>query len=155
MLDKIKEIQEEVDKFRIESKEQLENFRLSFLSKKGKVSVLFDDFKQVANDQKKLLGAELNKLKKYTEQKFEELQTAFESQGSVVDSIDLSLPVVPNELGSRHPITLVRERIIEIFERMGFNLSDGPEIEDDWHNFSALNFTPDHPAREMQDSFFI
>lgn len=156
MLDKIKEIQEEVDKFRIESKEQLENFRLSFLSKKGKVSLLFDDFKQVAGDQKKLFGAELNKLKKYTEQKLEELQANFESSSEDTGSgLDLSLPVVPNELGSRHPITLVRERIIEIFQRMGFNLSDGPEIEDDWHNFSSLNFPPDHPAREMQDTFFI
>jgi phenylalanyl-tRNA synthetase alpha chain len=156
MLEKIKEIQEEVDKFKIETREQLENFRLSFLSRNGKVSALFDDFKQIAGDQKKLFGQELNKLKKFTEEKFSVLQSNFESaDDSGAEGLDLSLPVVPNALGSRHPITLVRERIIEIFERMGFNLSDGPEIEDDWHNFSALNFPPDHPAREMQDTFFI
>ncbi|MCU0428837.1 MAG: phenylalanine--tRNA ligase subunit alpha [Cytophagaceae bacterium] len=156
MLEKIKEIQEEVEKFSVDTKEQLENFRLSFLSRNGKVSALFDDFKQVAGDQKRAVGQELNKLKKLAEERFSTWQSSLENTTQDQKSrLDLSLPVVPFTLGSRHPITLVRERIIQIFERMGFSVSEGPEIEDDWHNFSALNFPPDHPAREMQDTFFI
>jgi phenylalanyl-tRNA synthetase alpha chain len=158
MIEKIKDIYQKVEEYKIESKEQLEAFRLAFMSKKGRISELFDDLKQVAPEQKRLVGQELNVLKNKAQSKFDALKEKFESSGSSSSQEkgqDLTLPVIPHELGSRHPLSLVRERIIQIFERMGFNLSEGPEIEDDWHNFSALNFPADHPAREMQDTFFI
>ncbi len=157
MLEKIKELTAEIEQFKIETKDQLEGFRLAFMSKKGKVSLLFDDFKNVANEEKKLVGQELNKLKTQAQARFDQISEVLGANSTVETSNkqDLSLPSIPNELGTRHPITLVKERIIQIFERMGFNVSDGPEIEDDWHNFSALNFPENHPAREMQDTFFI
>lgn len=156
MLEKIKEIHSQIQEFQIETKEQLESFRLAFISKKGKLTELFDDFKNVANEEKKLVGQELNKLKNAAQEKFDSIaESITNSSNSVSVEMDFSLPSIPNELGTRHPLTLVRERIIQIFERMGFNLSEGPEIEDDWHNFTALNFPENHPAREMQDTFFI
>jgi phenylalanyl-tRNA synthetase alpha chain len=157
MKDKILEIQKEIEDFKVESKEQLESFRLSFISRKSKVAELFNNLKEVAQEERKRVGQELNELKNHAQLKFDELQSVFE-KGSSEDanaSIDISLPVIPESLGSRHPISLVRERVIEIFQRMGFNISEGPEIEDDWHNFTALNFPANHPAREMQDTFFI
>lgn len=157
MLEKIQELSKQIQDFKVESKEQLENFRLEFISRKGKVTLLFDDFKTVAPEIKKQLGQDLNKLKVAAQTKFEELQANLTSAKteSVASGLDFTLPVVPNTLGSLHPLTVVKNRMIEIFERMGFNLSEGPEIEDDWHNFSALNFPQDHPAREMQDTFFV
>jgi phenylalanyl-tRNA synthetase alpha chain len=157
MKDKILEIQKEIEDFKVESKEQLESFRLSFVSRKSKVADLFNNLKEVAQEERKRVGQELNELKNKAQARFDELQNIFE-KGSSEDStasIDISLPVIPETLGSRHPISLVRERVIEIFQRMGFNISEGPEIEDDWHNFTALNFPANHPAREMQDTFFI
>ena len=157
MLEKIQELSKQIQDFKVESKEQLENFRLEFISRKGKVTLLFDDFKTVAPEIKKQLGQDLNKLKVAAQTKFDELQanlTAAKTE-SIASGLDFTLPVVPNTLGSLHPLTVVKNRMIEIFERMGFNLSEGPEIEDDWHNFSALNFPQDHPAREMQDTFFV
>lgn len=157
MKDKIIEIQKEIEDFKVESKEQLESFRLSFVSRKSKVAELFNNLKEVAQEERKRMGQELNELKNKAQSKFDELQNIFEkeSSGDATASIDISLPVIPETLGSRHPISLVRERVIEIFQRMGFNISEGPEIEDDWHNFTALNFPANHPAREMQDTFFI
>lgn len=157
MIEKIKEIYKEVEEFKVENKDQLEQFRLAFVSKKGKITELFNDLKSVAQEQKKLMGQELNVLKNKAEGKFSELKDLFENQGSSqgASDIDITLPSIPNELGTRHPLSIVRERIIKVFERMGFNLSEGPEIEDDWHNFTALNFPENHPAREMQDTFFI
>ncbi len=155
--EKIKEVQNEVENFKVESKEQLENFRLAFLSKKGKVTDLFSFLKDVPAELKKAMGQELNTLKNVAQEKFDRLQETV-GQQAAADSklgIDLTLPVIPDTIGSRHPLSLVRERIIQIFERMGFNLSEGPEIEDDWHNFTALNFPENHPAREMQDTFFL
>jgi phenylalanyl-tRNA synthetase alpha chain len=157
MKDKILEIQKEIEDFKVESKEQLESFRLSFVSRKSKVAELFNNLKEVAQEERKRVGQELNELKNKAQSRFDELQAIFE-KGSSEDataSIDISLPVIPDTLGSRHPISLVKERVIEIFQRMGFNISEGPEIEDDWHNFTALNFPANHPAREMQDTFFI
>lgn len=157
MLEKIKELSKQIEDFKIESKEQLENFRLEFISRKGKVTLLFDDFKNVAPELKKQMGLELNKLKVAAQSKFDALQEnmgANKVQGKN-EGADLTLPVVPDALGSLHPLNVVKNRMIEIFERMGFNLSEGPEIEDDWHNFTALNFPQDHPAREMQDTFFV
>jgi phenylalanyl-tRNA synthetase alpha chain len=157
MLEQIKNLSKEIEDFKIESKEQLENFRLEFISRKGKVTLLFDDFKNVAPELKKQMGQELNKLKVAAQTKFEQLQgnlgaNKVQAKG---EGRDLTLPVIPNTLGSLHPLNIVKNRMIEIFERMGFNLSEGPEIEDDWHNFTALNFPEDHPAREMQDTFFV
>lgn len=157
MLDIIKDLQGKIDIFKIETKEQLEEFRLHFISRKGKLNDLFEDFKKIDPTEKKTVGAELNKLKVFAETKFKEFQERLESGGGSNQdtSLDLTLPPVPFEVGTRHPLSIVRKRIITIFERMGFNLSEGPEIEDDWHNFSALNFPENHPAREMQDTFFI
>ncbi|MFL5729056.1 MAG: phenylalanine--tRNA ligase subunit alpha [Cytophagaceae bacterium] len=157
MKDKILEIQKEIESFKVESKEQLESFRLSFVSRKSKVADLFNHLKDVAQEERKKVGQELNELKNRAQLKFDELQGIFEKSSSqgTDESLDISLPVIPETLGSRHPISLVRERVIEIFQRMGFNISEGPEIEDDWHNFTALNFPENHPAREMQDTFFI
>jgi phenylalanyl-tRNA synthetase alpha chain len=158
MQEKIVELTKAIEQVSIDNKEQLETFRLDYLSKKGKITQLFDDFKNVAPESKKLVGQELNKLKTLAQSIFEVHQTRIEAmaeQSSPADTIDTSLPVIPNSLGGRHPIQLVHDQIVQIFERMGFNISEGPEIEDDWHNFSALNFPENHPAREMQDTFFI
>ena len=158
MLEKIKELTETIASYSIDSKDKLEQFRLEYLSRKGKITVLFDDFKTVAPEVKRSIGQELNKLRTLAQSKFDDLQEKLSSGSddtSAYQKIDTSLPVIPNELGGRHPISIVREQIYTVFERMGFNLSEGPEIEDDWHNFTALNFPENHPAREMQDTFFI
>ena len=118
--------------------------------------MLFDELKSLTPDQKKLVGKSLNELKKLSEEKFKSAQDILDSAGSEKSiDLDLTLPVTPNKTGSLHPLNLTRYRIIEIFERLGFNVEDGPEIEDDWHNFTALNFPENHPAREMQDTFFV
>ncbi len=155
MLDKIQHIsQEALSDFESKSLSK-EAFRLKYLSKKGILFGLFDDFKNVSNELKKNVGQELNTLKKALETYFEELEDNSQSGQDKDLGIDLSLPATPNTLGSMHPLSIVRRRIIEIFARMGFNTEDGPEIEKDWYNFSSLNFAPNHPAREMQDTFFI
>jgi phenylalanyl-tRNA synthetase alpha chain len=158
ILDKVKEIYQEVESYPIESKEQLEKFRIAYVGRKGVIADLFDELKSVPQEERRALGAELNNLKNFAQTKFNERQTALENglpANNLAPSFDLTLPVVPNESGTVHPLTLVRARIVEIFERIGFNVSEGPEIEDDWHNFTALNFPENHPAREMQDTFFI
>jgi phenylalanyl-tRNA synthetase alpha chain len=156
MEEKVKTIQQEVDSFLVKSKDDLETFRLKFISKKGQLMSLFDDLKLASVEEKKKLGKTLNDLKQLAEYRFKSLQESIENTtSSDRETMDLSLPVIPNETGNLHPLNLTRYRIIEIFERLGFNVSDGPEIEDDWHNFTALNFPENHPAREMQDTFFI
>jgi phenylalanyl-tRNA synthetase alpha chain len=155
MEERIKHLLEEVTAFTVQNKEALENFRLKFISRKGAVTELFDELKKVSVEEKKKLGKVLNELKQQAEQKFAALQQQLEESQTTSAEIDLTLPVVPNKVGNLHPLTLTRNRIIEIFEHLGFNVADGPEIEDDWHNFSALNFPDNHPAREMQDTFFI
>lgn len=138
------------------SAEKLEAFRMQFLIKNGAIQALFARFKEVPNEQKKAVGAALNQLKELAETKFSEAKELLEN--SVVASVaplDLSLPAIPNLQGSRHPISMVKDRVVEIFSQIGFGLADGPEVEDDWHNFSALHFGPDHPARDMQDTFFV
>lgn len=156
MEEKVKAIQLEVESFLVKTKEDLENFRLKFISKKGSVSALFDDLKSALPDEKRKLGKVVNDLKQLTESKFKIFQESIENLASSDQEVmDLSLPVIPNKTGNLHPLNLTRYRIIEIFERLGFNVSDGPEIEDDWHNFTALNFPENHPAREMQDTFFV
>lgn len=156
MEDKIKSIETKINSFAIKSRENLEQFRLQFISKKGEVSTLFDELKSATVEQKKWLGKALNDLKKLSEEKFKQGQEQVESaSANQTFEGDLTLPVTPNKMGSQHPLSLTRYRIIEIFERLGFNVEDGPEVEDDWHNFTALNFPENHPAREMQDTFFV
>ena len=158
MLEKIQAIQKEIEEYAIESGEALEQFKLEFTSRKGKIATLFDDLKTVPNELKRSVGQELNTLKQLAQARFDEAFAAFESNTHKQDSapkIDLSLPVPAGEYGARHPLSMVRERMIEIFSRLGFTLGEGPEIEDDWHNFTALNFPENHPAREMQDTFFL
>lgn len=154
MRDRIESIIKEVEEFSAKSKEHAEEFRLKYLSRKGKISELFDEFKTVSPELKKDVGQMLNRLKISAQEKLDH----FKGDDSVSDAsssyVDLTLPA-PDWKGSRHPIALVRRDILSIFGRLGFSVEEGPEIEDDWHNFSALNFPEDHPARDMQDTFFI
>lgn len=155
--ERVKELVSEIEQANVTSKEQLEAFRLKYISKKGAVTELFDNLKNIPQEDRRAVGQELNSLKNLAQTRFQDFQTALESAADSNPEmlIDLTLPVKPNLQGSLHPLTIVRRRIIEIFERMGFNVSYGPEIEKDWYNFSALNFADNHPAREMQDTFFI
>ena len=154
MLDKIDELLKEVQGFTSTNKDEIEQFRIKFNGKKGILNDFFEKFKEVPNEQKKEFGQKINTLKQAVNTKLEELKEATSSQ-IIIEKEDLTKPAFPLELGSRHPINLVKGRIIEIFKSIGFAVSDGPEIEDDWHNFTALNLPEYHPARDMQDTFFI
>jgi len=155
MKNKIEEYLKKVQEFHADNLEQLENFRIEYLSKKGKIPSLFADFRNVAPKERKEMGQLINSLKNAVQNKIVALKEALE-QSSQSDGTDRDLTLPPNvTLGTRHPLSIVRNEIIEIFSRIGFSVSEGPEIEDDFHNFSALNFPPDHPARDMQDTFFI
>jgi phenylalanyl-tRNA synthetase alpha chain len=155
MQEKIQHLLKEISGFAAQGKQELEDFRLKYISRKGAIGELFEELKQIPSEQKKQAGMFLNQLKQAAESKFAELAQSFEDQGQASVDIDLTLPPIPNKIGNLHPLTLTKLKIIEIFERLGFNVADGPEIEDDWHNFSALNFPDNHPAREMQDTFFV
>jgi phenylalanyl-tRNA synthetase alpha chain len=153
---KINELLEEVEKFNAQNKEQLEGFRIKLLGTKGIIKDLFAEFKNVPNDQKKEVGQAINDLRTKAQEKYDTFKGSLNNGSSTVeDTIDLTRTATPFKLGSRHPISIVRNEIIDIFSRIGFTVSEGPEIEDDWHNFSALNFPPEHPARDMQDTFFV
>lgn len=154
MLTKIDEILAEINQFQSQSKEEIEQFRIKYNGKKGILNDLFEQFKSVPNEQKKEYGQKINTLKQAIATKLEELKNN-SSEQSIIVKEDLTRPAFPLELGTRHPINLVKNRIIEIFKSIGFAVSDGPEIEDDWHNFTALNLPEYHPARDMQDTFFI
>ena len=155
MLDKVKVVLEEVSSYSPKNPEELEQFRIQYLGKKGKMNDLFAAFKEVPNDQKKAFGQALNQLKQAIQDKLDEGKASFYESTQQSSGLDLSRPVTEDQLGSRHPLSLVRNEIVEIFKRIGFTLSEGPEIEDDWHNFTALNLPDEHPARDMQDTFFI
>jgi phenylalanyl-tRNA synthetase alpha chain len=155
MEDKVASLKNQIENFVAKAAVDVETFRLKYVSKKGELASLFEELKSIPGDQKKTAGQLLNELKKLAEAKFAELSAKLENNGSVDQKVDLSLPTIPNKIGNLHPLTLTRLRIIEVFERLGFSVADGPEIEDDWHNFSALNFPDNHPAREMQDTFFV
>jgi phenylalanyl-tRNA synthetase alpha chain len=154
MKERIDQIIQEAQKFKISTKENLEDFRLKFLVKKGLVNKLFVDFKELSGEEKKIWGKELNIIKQNVELIFKEAEVKLNnvSDENVVEN---SLPGYFGELGSRHPISSVVAEMTQIFERLGFSVTSGPEIEDDWHNFSALNFPANHPARDMQDTFFV
>jgi len=146
----------EIDRFTAVNADELEQFRIKYLSKKGLIPSLFDEFKNVAPELRREMGQALNELKNKAQDKINLLREQLEANTTEVKSgIDLSLPVDFSQAGSRHPLSIVRNEIVQIFSRIGFIVAEGPEIEDDWHNFSALNFQPDHPARDMQDTFFI
>ena len=155
MLDIVKRVLDEVLSHNAKNQEELEQFRIQYLGKKGKMTNLFAALKKVPKDQKKDLGQALNQLKKAIEDKLDEGKANFTEKTQQSSVLDKSRPVVPDQLGSRHPLSLVRNQIVEIFKRIGFTLSEGPEVEDDWHNFTALNLPDEHPARDMQDTFFI
>ena len=157
MLDQVKSLHKEIEDVQVSNQAELESFRLKFISRKGVITELFQGLKDAKPEQRKELGQTLNELKNQAQRKFKELIRSLESQSGTSDApeTDLTLPPGGNNLGSIHPLSAVWERVVEIFGRLGFNVSDGPEIEDDWHNFTALNFPPNHPAREMQDTFFI
>lgn len=156
MIDQIKNHIGEIQAFHTDNKETLEQFRIKYLGKKGLLNDFFAEFKTVPNDQKKEFGQVINEFKKLAEEKVKSLQELIESkqeQNGIYG--DLTRSGFPVEIGSRHPISLVKNRVVEIFSNIGFNVSEGPEIEDDWHNFTALNLPEYHPARDMQDTFFI
>ena len=145
----------DIDQFVINDTKTLEDFRIQFLGSKGIVKNMFGELKSVPNEEKREVGQLLNNLRLHAETKFASFKEQLETAASNDASIDLSRPGDMDDIGARHPLSLVRSEIIEIFERIGYSVSEGPEIEDDWHNFSALNFPPEHPARDMQDTFFI
>ncbi|MDY3915094.1 MAG: phenylalanine--tRNA ligase subunit alpha [Phocaeicola sp.] len=155
MLDRINALLNEVEVLHAKNAEELEALRIKYLSKKGAINELMNEFRNVSADQKKEIGMKMNELKNKVQEQIKQLKEAFEAQGQSQDEVDLSRTAYPIALGTRHPLSLVREEIIQIFSRMGFTIADGPEIEDDWHVFSSMNFAEDHPARDMQDTFFI
>ncbi|MEP0480579.1 MAG: phenylalanine--tRNA ligase subunit alpha, partial [Nonlabens sp.] len=156
MLDKVKEHIEKVQAFKADSKESIEAFRIEYLGSKGLLKDLFAKFKEVPNEQKKAFGQAINELKEKAKEKVESLKETIESKEEEAGIYgDLTRTAYPMEIGARHPISIVKNQIIEVFSRIGFNVSEGPEIEDDWHNFTALNLPAHHPARDMQDTFFI
>lgn len=155
MIDKIKAIRNEVEGFNANSLKELEDFRVKLLGKKGSITQLFTDFREVPNEMKKEIGAIINELKILATQRINDIKERIDSTAGKTIDKDLFLPAAPSELGSRHPISLVKNEIFSIFTSLGFKVADGPEIEDDWHVFGALNFPEEHPARDMQDTFFI
>jgi phenylalanyl-tRNA synthetase alpha chain len=155
MLDRIEELQKEIALVSASTNDELEGFRLKYLSKKGLIPVLFDEFRNVPPELKKETGMKLNILKNAAQDKYNSLKDAVDLPVDFSKSNDLSRPAFPFSLGSRHPISIVRNEIISIFSRVGFVVSEGPEIEDDDHVFTKLNFAPEHPARDMQDTFYI
>jgi phenylalanyl-tRNA synthetase alpha chain len=155
MLERIKSIREEIGKIAPKTPAELDEIRIRYISKKGIISQLFDEFRDVAPEMKKEVGKALNDLKVTALEKISRLKESFDTGAIVKSSLDLTAPGDSMGLGSRHPLSLVRNRILSIFGHLGFTVVEGPEIEDDWHNFSALNFPPEHPARDMQDTFFI
>jgi len=155
MIEKINRLREEIEALSATKAEELENLRIKYLSKKGEVSQLFNDFRNVAAENKREIGQRLNELKEIATEKINSLREALNEKSEADNTIDLTRTAYPIPLGTRHPISLVRNEICDIFGRLGFSIAEGPEVEDDWHVFSALNFAEDHPARDMQDTFFI
>jgi phenylalanyl-tRNA synthetase alpha chain len=155
MLESVQNLRNQIESFSLAGKEEAEQFRLQFLSKKGAIQDLFKDFRLVPADQKKAFGAALNDLKQLAETLYKEAMASFDKGPVVKENGDITRPGQPIEIGAIHPINAIKDEIVEIFKRIGFNVSVGPEVEDDWHNFTALNFPEEHPARDMQDTFFV
>jgi phenylalanyl-tRNA synthetase alpha chain len=155
LLQQIEAYKKEIEAFNPENEKDVENFRIKWLGTKGLMKNLMGEMKNVAPENKKEAGQLLNEFKQFTESKFEELKNLRTGSSQPATDIDLTLPGDPIPIGSRHPITLMRNRIVSIYQRLGFAVAEGPEIEDDWHNFTALNLPPHHPARDMQDTFYV
>ncbi len=155
MLEKIEQLKREIEALSASTLEEVDDLRIKYISKKGLVGQLFADFKNVPAEQKKAVGQSINVLKNFALDKINSLKETFENGDQGESGQDLSMPGEPQRMGTRHPLSIVRNEIIDIFARLGFTVAEGPEIEDDWHVFSALNFPPEHPARDMQDTFFI
>lgn len=155
MIDKINQLKAEIEALEAKTAQEVEALRIKYLSKKGAVSELMADFRTVPAEQKRELGQKLNDLKNLATERLNALREALETADNTAADIDLSRTAAPMPLGTRHPLSLVRNEIVSIFSRLGFTIAEGPEIEDDWHVFSSLNFAEDHPARDMQDTFFI
>ena len=155
MIDKVKAHLNEVEQFNANTSEAVEDFRIKYAGKKGILNDLFACFREVKNEDKKAYGQVLNELKSAVAEKVETLKAGVDRNTNTAGGLDLTRPGFPSNLGNQHPLTLVKNRIVEIFNQIGYNISEGPEIEDDWHNFTALNLPEYHPARDMQDTFFI
>ena len=155
MKERIAALMAEIAGLKASSNDEVETLRIKYLSKKGIIPSLMDDFRNVPSDQKREMGMLLNQLKEKTQEKIQSLKDQFENSNLSFSDIDLSRTSYPIKLGTRHPISLVKEEICDIFKRLGFSIAEGPEVEDDWHVFSSLNFAEDHPARDMQDTFFV
>ncbi|MDE7412760.1 MAG: phenylalanine--tRNA ligase subunit alpha [Muribaculaceae bacterium] len=156
MLNKIEKLKEEILQVAASSMEEVEQLRIKYLSKKGSISALMADFRNVPAEHKKEVGQKVNELKSLAQEKIAALKESFAlNADKELEEVDLTRSASPIELGTRHPLSLVKNEMLRIFEGMGFTIAEGPEIEDDWHVFESLNFAPDHPARDMQDTFFI
>ncbi|MBD5237388.1 MAG: phenylalanine--tRNA ligase subunit alpha [Bacteroidales bacterium] len=156
MLERISKLKEVIENATADSLEAVEQLRIKYLSKKGEISALMADFRNVPAEQKKVVGQKVNELKTLATEKIAALKESFSTNSDrELEELDLTRTATPVELGTRHPLTIVKNEILRIFEGMGFTIAEGPEIEDDWHVFESLNFAPDHPARDMQDTFFI
>ena len=155
MVEKIRQIKELLSSATASTPDEVEALRIKYLSKKGEISLLFNDFRALSPEEKKAMGPAINELKDFATERINQLRVAVESVDVIDPSLDLTRTASPISLGSRHPLSIVRNEIISIFSRLGFTVAEGPEIEDDWHVFSALNFAADPPARDMQDTFFI
>jgi len=155
MKERIEKLLAEVEAFTADNAQKVEEFRVKMLGKKGDLTLLFDEFKQVSGEAKRELGQKINELKNKAQSKINELREALENASSPTLALDASRPGTADSIGTRHPVAVVRNEILNIFSRLGFTVAEGPEVEDDWHVFGALNFPPEHPARDMQDTFFI
>ena len=158
MLDRIRTTTQEIDQYTVATKEQLEQFRLRYISRKGVVTALFDELRNVPSDDRRAVGQLLNSLKNRAQERFDLFSQQVDTKQTPTQTappVDLTLPTAPNLTGTQHPLSVVRQRVIQIFERIGFTVADGPEIDSDWYNFGALNFPDNHPARDMQDTFFV
>jgi len=155
MIDKINKLLSEIEELKAGTTEDIETLRIKYLSKKGEISSLMNDFRNVASEQKREVGMRLNELKEKAQERINQLKESLENNQAIDDTIDLTRTATPIALGTRHPISIVKKEICDILRRLGFSIAEGPEIEDDWHVFSSLNFADDHPARDMQDTFFV
>jgi len=155
MLETIQQLLNEVEAFKADNLQQVEEFRIKLLGKKGSITQLFAEFKNVPVEQKKEIGQKINVLKDAVQDKISSIKEVLENKDEEGEKVDITRPGTQDEIGTRHPISLVKNEMISIFKKLGFSVAEGPEIEDDWHVFGALNFPPEHPARDMQDTFFI
>lgn len=155
MTDKINELLKEIQNLRANRLDEIETLRIRFLSRRGEITALFDEFKTLPSEKKRVLGKSLNDLKNLAQEKINNLREELSSASEQTEKQDLTRSADPIHIGTRHPLSLVKNEIVDIFSRIGFTIAEGPEIEDDWHVFEALNFPPEHPARDMQDTFFI